>query len=101
MGEVYNIEYCSAFANVFRSTLLNRILRGEHRSFLNPLLKESRYSNYNRVGSLKLGEVLDSIYSVLRTEYQCEYIYKDALAKRVLTDPHPSSAFTVFLVNNS
>lgn len=101
MGELFNLSYCSSFATLFRSTLLERIQRNEHREWLDPLLRESSFKYFDEIASWKLRDVLDSIFSIVRQEYRCEYVYKNALAEFVLSDPHPVSAFSEFLANNS
>ena len=101
MGELFSPLYCSSFAALFRSPLLQRIQKGEHRGHLDPLLKDSRFRGFDKITSWKLGDVLDSIFSVIRRHYRCEYVYKSALADLVLSDIYTVSAFAEFWASNS
>src|SRR6185436_6359994 len=101
MGEAYNPSYCSSFAALFRSTLLKRILEDEHRKWLDPLLRDASFAHMNELPSWKLGDLLDLVYLVIRKEYKCEYVYKNALADLIISDSHPASSFTEFWANNS
>lgn len=66
------------------------------------VLKNSGYANLTKK-SIKLGELFEDLYSLLLSNYRCEYIYKNILANEILLARHAppaSTLLTEFRVGN-
>jgi hypothetical protein len=97
-----NNKYYKYIAQLFSPSILNSICSGEPSEFMNYVLNQSGYVNSMKRG-ITLSQLFEDLYDLLLKHYRCEYIYKNALANKILLGRHTpttSTLLTEFTVGN-
>jgi hypothetical protein len=87
--EMINEKYNRYLSQLFGASVLTEIANTGTSEFAISVLRESGFTNI--LSPLRtLGNVFDDLYSYLKTHYRCEYIYKNAIANKILIGRHQS-----------
>lgn len=83
----------SQLATIFSKNFIKDILENGHKSKGFQL-----FSNISRKfsGLSTVGDVYQSVYSLLRKKYRCEYIYKNAIIDKILLGKHSINSSVAF-----
>lgn len=81
------VKYPSLLSNLFSSSFIDKIIKGNHDCYLNTILKESNFKSRSRK-YYTLGNTLSDVFKYLNENYRCEYIYKTAILKELLLKNH-------------
>lgn len=95
-------EYLPHYANLFnRSQIINFVKKIEAKN-IKELLEASKV-NLDRVSKLSYLELYETLYSVLKKEYRCEYVYLNEIFLNEVLKSHDEDCaiITEFNVNNS
>ena len=80
-------RYHQQLAQVFSSATINALCHGEENPTLDYILNESGFSKYIP-DDTSVGAVFEAIYAYLVKYYRNEYIYKNAIANKILIGRH-------------
>jgi hypothetical protein len=97
-------RYYSQLAQFFSAPIIKDIaLHGRPPDFMRYVVSNSGYLQL-LPKKITLGRLYETLYEFLKSQYRCEYVYKNALANKVLLGRHSlktSALLTEFRVNNS
>lgn len=80
-------EFYAPLARFFSSFVLHEIAFRGRCGYVDYILERSGYGRRLPPGAT-LGEIFEDLYRFLRRRYRCEYIYKNALANKLLLGRH-------------
>jgi hypothetical protein len=87
-------KYYSELAHLFSPPILGEIASSGSSGFLDYVLEHSGYSRQLQLGTT-FEELFEGIYAFLLRHYRCEYIYKNALANKILLGRHSLTSSTL------
>jgi hypothetical protein len=83
-----------SLSGIFSNSHFERICNGEPDTFIDT--KISKYKdNFDFRDTVPRKKILESFYSYLLSEYRCEYIYKNIIAKKILLGIHSLNTSTL------
>lgn len=86
--------YFNQLSNLFSPTFINLILENRYSSNLLNLLKRSGYID-NIKPNMTLKDLFEDVYLFLIDNYRCEYVYKNAIANKLLLGRHSLKTSTL------
>lgn len=87
-----NSGYYKSLAQLFSAPVLTSLCAGQPPEFMRYVL---RHSGYEAVADATLGQMFEDLYDLLLRNYRCEYIYKNALANKILLGRHAPTTSTL------
>lgn len=91
----------SVYASFFSSGVLRELAHKGHSTVATRLVRQNRL--FERFPNMTVGEFYDAIFKILVREYRHEYIYKNAIAEKILLGKHSlktASMLTEFRVDD-
>ncbi|MDQ3802761.1 MAG: sce7726 family protein [Acidobacteriota bacterium] len=96
-------RYYGHLARLFSASVVDEIASRGRSTHVDYVLARSGYAGLLPKG-VTLGRLFDGLYDFLRRNYRCEYVYKNALANKILLGRHSlntSALLTEFRVGRS
>jgi len=97
------VRYYNQLARLFSGPVASELGSRQRCRFIDYIIQQSGYARMIVKGTT-LGQMFDDIYWRLWQHYRCEYIYKNALARKILLGRHSlntSTLLTEFRTNTS
>lgn len=98
-----NSIYLNQISSLFSSSFMTRIIEGNYYDILKYTVNESGFYKGD-LFKLELVNILDRMHSFLLKHYRCEYIYKNAIASKILLGKYSlktSTLLSEFRANES
>lgn len=90
-----NISYPQLLVSLFTTSFVNKIIEGNHHSYLSGVLKQTGFIRQIRKNS-SVEKVLSKAFEFLNDHHRCEYVFKTAIVNDLLLGRH-SFLDTVYL----
>ncbi len=87
-------RYYGHIARLFSVSVMDEIASRGRAAYVDYVLARSGYAGLLPEG-VTLGRLFDDLYDFLRRKYRCEYVYKNALANKILLGRHSLNTATL------